>query len=190
MHFGPLTCESIFIWLTLRHENALALASEQATAVGAKLECALYCSANAAAELKTLLSWLKTSNPIGRWLLFDAEAKTTPPHLVQLAREILGPVVPGIPIGGGSNAYFTELNRDRPDLAGADVVCYSLNPQVHAFDNTSLIENALAIAATVDSARHIYPGQGDCRDANHTQAAIQPRCHRRRGTRTIGSLAR
>ncbi len=137
--------------------NALALASEQATAVGTKLECALYCSTNAAAELKTLLSWLKTSDPIGRWLLFDAEAKTTPPHVVQLAREILGPVVPGIPIGGGSNAYFTELNRDRPDLAGADVVCYSLNPQVHTFDNTSLVENALAIAATVESARHIYP---------------------------------
>jgi D-apionolactonase len=106
-----------------------------------------------------MLSWLKTSNPIGRWLIFDEKSKTTPPHLIQLAREILGPVVPGIPIGGGSNAYFTELNRDRPDLTAADIVCYSLNPQVHAFDNTSIAENALAIAATVTSAQHIYLGK-------------------------------
>ncbi len=140
-------------------QNALVRASEQAITAGATLECALYCSINAAAELKTLLSWLTTSTPIARWLIFDEQAKTTPPHLVQLARDILAPVVPGIPLGGGSNAYFTELNRDRPDMAGTDVVCYSLNPQVHAFDNTSLIENALAIAATVDSARHIYPGK-------------------------------
>jgi hypothetical protein len=137
--------------------QALELAAEQSAAIGTKLECALYCSHDAAAELKSLLSWLKTSDPIGRWLIFDEKAKTTPPQLVQLAREILGRVVPGIAIGGGSNAYFTELNRDRPDLNAADIVCYSLNPQVHAFDNTSLVENALAIAATVESARHIYP---------------------------------
>jgi hypothetical protein len=137
--------------------EALTLAGEQAVAIGAKLECALYCSLNAAAELRALLSWLKTSDPVGRWLIFDEKAKTTPPHLIQLAREILGPVIPGVAIGGGSNAYFTELNRDRPDLNAADIVCYSLNPQVHAFDNTSLVENALAIAATVESTRHIYP---------------------------------
>jgi D-apionolactonase len=137
--------------------QALELAAEQAVTIGSELECVLYCSLNAAVELKTLLSWLKTSDPIGRWLIFDDESKTTPPHLIELASEILGPVVPGIAIGGGSNAYFTELNRDRPDLGNADLVCYSLNPQVHAFDNTSLVENALAIAATVESARHLYP---------------------------------
>jgi hypothetical protein len=34
-----------------------------------------------------------------------------------------------------------------------DLVCYSLNPQVHAFDNLSLVETLEAQAATVNSAR-------------------------------------
>ncbi len=157
MHFDPRTCAVDLHLPSTGSQETLALASEQAIASGAKLECALYCSTNAVVELKTLLSWLTTTTPIGRWLLFDDQAKTTPSHLIELAREVLAPVVPGVPIGGGSNAYFTELNRDRTELAGADIVCYSLNPQVHAFDNTSLIENALAIAATVESARQLYP---------------------------------
>ena len=34
-----------------------------------------------------------------------------------------------------------------------DLVCYSINPQVHAFDNLSLIETLSAQPETVKSAR-------------------------------------
>jgi hypothetical protein len=59
----------------------------------------------------------------------------------------------GAPVGGGTNEYFTELNRQRPDPKWLDVACYSLNPQVHAFDNRSLVENLEPQGATVRSAR-------------------------------------
>src|SRR4030095_8796661 len=55
--------------------------------------------------------------------------------------------------GGGTNAYFTELNRGRPSPEGLDFAAYSINPQVHAFDNASLVENLEAQAGTVESAR-------------------------------------
>jgi D-apionolactonase len=56
--------------------------------------------------------------------------------------------------GGGTNLYFTEINRERPPLDALKLFCYSINPQVHAVDDLSLIENLAAQAETVRSARH------------------------------------
>jgi len=55
-------------------------------------------------------------------------------------------------IVGGTNAYFAELNRDRAGIAASDAVAFSVNPQVHAFDNDSLMETPDAQAETVRSA--------------------------------------
>ena len=43
---------------------------------------------------------------------------------------------------------FTELNRATLPLEGMDVVGYTINPQVHAFDNASLTESLAAQAET------------------------------------------
>ena len=53
----------------------------------------------------------------------------------------------------GTNNYFTELNRERPPKNAGDGTCYSINPQVHAFDNATLVENLEAQASTVHTAR-------------------------------------
>jgi hypothetical protein len=45
-------------------------------------------------------------------------------------------------IGGGTNLYFTELNRQPPDTSDLDVVNFSMNPQVHSFDDRTVIQNA------------------------------------------------
>jgi hypothetical protein len=53
----------------------------------------------------------------------------------------------------GTNDYFTELNRNRPPRDVGDGTCYSINPQVHAFDDATLVENLQAQADTVRTAR-------------------------------------
>ncbi|MEZ4561239.1 MAG: hypothetical protein R2853_00675 [Thermomicrobiales bacterium] len=58
-------------------------------------------------------------------------------------------------VGGGTRAYFTELNRATLPLAEMEVATYTINPQVHAFDNASLTETLAAQAETVRSARAI-----------------------------------
>ena len=58
-----------------------------------------------------------------------------------------------MPIGGGTNLYFADLNRSRPNTAGLDAVAYSINPQVHASDERSLMENLEAQRDTVTTAR-------------------------------------
>ena len=62
-------------------------------------------------------------------------------------------------MGAGSDAYFTELNRERPPADALDFVSYSLNPQVHAFDDASLTETLEAQALTVKSARRFAAGK-------------------------------
>jgi hypothetical protein len=91
--------------------------------------------------------------PVWAWLVFRRAGRLTRPADVALARRILGDLAPQARFGGGTDLFFTELNRTRPPVDELDLVCYSLNPQVHAFDNASLVETLAAQAATVDSAR-------------------------------------
>jgi hypothetical protein len=82
-------------------------------------------------------------------LVFHEKESSTSEKWLALARKVLR----GAPVGGGTNVYFTELNRTRPKPEWLDVACYSINPQVHAFDDRSLVENLEPQAATVASAR-------------------------------------
>jgi hypothetical protein len=65
---------------------------------------------------------------------------------------------PGIFVGGGSNADFSELNSHREALEGMDFVSYSANPQVHGSSNEVLVENLEGLGHTVLSARHFAQG--------------------------------
>jgi hypothetical protein len=59
------------------------------------------------------------------------------------------------PLGGGTRANFTELNRARTPGGSMDVVTYAVNPQVHAFDDASIVETLQTIPLTVRQARAI-----------------------------------
>ena len=62
------------------------------------------------------------------------------------------------PIGAGTRANFTELNRTHPP-AQADVVNYGVSPQVHAFDGPSILETVGTIAAITRQASRIAAGR-------------------------------
>lgn len=130
-----------------------------------------------------IVSWLKTTDirlvlavhfpdDSGKWL---EEIRT----VLKAAREVLhsvivygvGNVLPkgdlaallkqeqelrGIPVGSGTDAFFTQLNRERPDAAAWDFVAYSNNPQVHAFDNGSVMETVRGQRWNIRSCRAIY----------------------------------
>jgi hypothetical protein len=78
------------------------------------------------------------------------EPGTPPPPLALLgalylaAREAL----PGMAIGGGTFAFFTELNRNWPPLGLIDYVTHMVSSVVHAADDRSMMEN-------LESLRHI-----------------------------------
>jgi hypothetical protein len=100
------------------------------------------------ADLEELAAKAKSRN-VARFLVLPPAESSTSRDWLTRAKSILK----GAPVGGGTNVFFTELNRTRPDPAWLDVACYSINPQVHAFDNRSLVENLEPQGATVVSAR-------------------------------------
>lgn len=135
-------------------EGPLREAVRQARALGASLEVALFLSADAADALQAIVRAMARIRPtVARWLVFSKDGTTTRVEVVRAVQRILGASAPRAVFGGGVNVYFAELNRDRPPRDGLDIVCYSLNPQVHAFDNASLVETLPAQAATLESAR-------------------------------------
>ena len=93
--------------------------------------------------------------PIKKCLLFSKTKICSPDDLINRVVPVLRKKYPSLCIGSGSKAYFTEFNRSRPDLNQVDFAFYSINPQVHAYDNLSLVENLQALPDTVSSCRAI-----------------------------------
>jgi D-apionolactonase len=87
-----------------------------------------------AAELPRLAS------SVARVIVLRESEEATRPLWLAAARGQLGPLA-DVPVFGGTSANFNELNRNRECVSAADGVAYSLNPQVHAFDDLSLMEN-------------------------------------------------
>jgi hypothetical protein len=141
------------------YEETLRRATDEAAALGVDLELAIHLSDDAAAELPSLVDLLGDVKPsVCTWLIFHRAERSTSARWVKLARRHLGDLYPLARFGSGTNAFFTELNRERPPVECSDLVTYSLNPQVHAFDNSSLIETLEAQAATAESARQFCGG--------------------------------
>lgn len=80
---------------------------------------------------------------------------------------------PGVRLGGGMAAYFTELNRKRPPAAALDYVTHTTCPNVHAADDRSVMETIGALPYQILSTRafmgdgvayRIGPSQLGCRE--------------------------
>lgn len=76
----------------------------------------------------------------------------TTPKMVKSLRQKLKNIDKKVLVGGGTEAWFAELNRNRPPIDLVDFIFWSVTPQVHALDSSSLIENLAAQKVVVDSA--------------------------------------
>ena len=93
-----------------------------------------------------------------RLIVYEAARPMASSGAVGRARHWLTPLLPGVPIGGGTVGNFAELNRHRPPPGTMDVVAYPVNPQVHATDDLTLMENAACHGDTVRTARSFAGG--------------------------------
>jgi hypothetical protein len=90
---------------------------------------------------------------LNKIIFYSSQYRATPDDLVKLVLPLLRKTWPGIPIGAGSNINFVDLNRNRIDDHELDFISYSINPQAHATDDLTLIENLSSQADTVLSAK-------------------------------------
>ncbi len=55
----------------------------------------------------------------------------------------------GVRVGVGTARHFAELNRNRPHPGCVDFISFSANPQVHRFDDASVMENIPGLSAAL-----------------------------------------
>jgi hypothetical protein len=126
--------------------------------LGLPLEVALL-GAGQNGELEALAGLLETTRPaVCAWLVHGMGAQVPSGPSLRRVRRLLGQYEPTAKVGVGTNGNFVDLNRQPVPVDEADLVSYPINPQVHAFDNASLVENLEAQAATVASARRLLNG--------------------------------
>ncbi len=140
----------------------LARALDACGKAAAALELALFLRPEDGAALDELRDGLAGAT-IARVLVVPEGAQTvtteetTPPELVALVRERLA--FDAVPIAGGTDMYFCELNRTKPQVAAMDGIFWSINPQVHAFDDISLLETLEAQGEQVRAAKAFVSGK-------------------------------
>ena len=66
---------------------------------------------------------------------------------------------PGVPLGGGSFAYFTEFNRKRPPFDQIDYASFTTCPIVHAPDDRSVMETLATLPFIAASAAALAGGK-------------------------------
>jgi len=157
LHLGHLRVD-----LRLSQPDYMAVldrAAAEASALQSSLEVAIFMSDAAAAELQHLVQILnRTHPPISRCLVFHVNEWSTSEKWIKLARSHLSTYNPETRIGAGSNLFFAELNRRRPRPEALDFICYPVNPQVHASDRTTLVENLEAQGSLIESGQQLSSG--------------------------------
>jgi D-apionolactonase len=65
----------------------------------------------------------------------------------------------GFRVAGGTDDWFVELNRARPDVARLDGIAWSVTPQVHGSDELTMVEGLAAQTDQLTSARAFADGR-------------------------------
>jgi hypothetical protein len=108
-------------------------------------------------QLKAILdSIIDFNNQIRSFYIFSKNDKTTPVAFIQVAEESIGDKSKII---GGTDLYFTELNRNQGAVEFVDQVNFSINPQVHSFDDRTLIQNTATQKTLAENADRIANGK-------------------------------
>jgi hypothetical protein len=133
-------------------------AAREGKLLGWPLFVVLYFSAEYSAEYQRFIGAVRELDTKISHILLSGLNHLPFEHFDQLA-PIIKSDFPEVMVGTGVNAYFAELNRARPAAEKADFVSFTISPQVHAFDDASLIENLEAQAEVIKSAKKLFPGK-------------------------------
>jgi hypothetical protein len=137
------------------------LAEQLADAVSLALPIELELSTDAGGHgVEAVLSAVAGSGQqLTRILVFDRVSYTTTRQQLAVTRAAAARLDVGATIGGGTRADFAELNQPTVPIDALDVIAYRITPQVHAFDDDSVLETVAGQAATVRSARVLGGGR-------------------------------
>jgi hypothetical protein len=86
-------------------------------------------------------------------LLLDRNAEVTPPGLMEKGYTTIKTKFPSLQVGYGTDGYFANINRSRPGNLPHDFISFSSNPQAHATDTRTIIENLESYPSIIRTAK-------------------------------------
>lgn len=135
----------------------LAATTDACARLGCALELAVHQSADGDVTLDRLDAALPAGLVVSRLLVFtDGRATTAPVSLEAARRWLHRRGGASVPIGTGTTGDLYRIHLAPPPLA--DVLCWSMNPQVHAVDVMSIAETPEGARDQVESMRRYHPG--------------------------------
>ena len=157
---APLGLEYVRVAVDARDPalgRVLARALDTATALAAGLEVQVTVSDISQPVLDGLgTSLAAIVTRISRVIVCRDGEETTSAATMAAVRQALSSPLAGVPVYGGTNAYFAEINRTRPDLATVDGVSWTITPQIHANDERSMVETLATQAENAASGRAYF----------------------------------
>jgi len=107
-------------------------------------------------ELKLFYSSVPQLNAnIARIILFSTGRPATDQTVIDRIF-VIKEHFPTAPVGAGTDYNYRELNCNQFDGSNLDFVSFSIDPQEHAIDDLTIIENIATQADMVKSARDLY----------------------------------
>jgi hypothetical protein len=138
----------------------LSASATQAEDLGAGLEVAVLLGDDLEGDLRRLAVLVRAVRPrVRSWLVCRDRVGVAGAAELAAVRRHLGGYDAAARWGVGTNLYFTQLNRARPPLGDADFVGFSVNPQVHAFDDGSVVETLDGQSEVVANASRLAGGR-------------------------------
>jgi hypothetical protein len=135
-----------------------------AKALGVPLEVALHLrpaekrgAGESAKSLAQRVAPILREAGVARCIVYEVGKPVASAEAVGAVRRDLGRLFPAVPVGSGTAGNFAELNRNRPVGGTTPLLAWPLNPQMHATDDLTVIENLPAHCDTVCSARQFAP---------------------------------
>ena len=140
-------------------DEDLGRAAANAGALAVPLELAIFLPEDPGEPLRRLAARLAQLRPsLASFLVYGAADRTSPQPLLAAAREALAAGSPGVPFAGGADTNFADLNRGRPAPGTLDRLAIGFSPQVHAFDDATIVENLAGPKRIAETLRSFADG--------------------------------
>ena len=131
-------------------------AYETAFELGLPLEVALHLTEKYPEEMEAFAILCQQNKiRLKKVLLLQANGMVTAQKVLN-EMSVLKTAFPRVLFGAGTNYNFNEINKNRFQPTNADYISFSFDPQEHAFDDLTILENTETLDHMVRSAKAIY----------------------------------
>jgi hypothetical protein len=152
LRFSHLRCDLDLAGSAWAQE--LQRGTDASNALGLPLHLGVILGDKPEETLSALAAELPRLKPnVSLWLVFKHGEESAGEKWVRLVRQHLQGFAPNVLCAAGTLDFFTEVNRNRPLPDSSAFPIFSVNPQVHAVDNITMIENLAGQAYDAESTR-------------------------------------